>query len=207
MRTILAAFGLLPLLVVHSQSADLVALCNKAMLDDDPNAMAYCDNAVQQFPHNSSARASRARLNCGRHRYDECISDYTFIIENFERDGLKDRGERGKGNLLEVRGEAFFAKGDLNRALADFNSGLLLSSDNIRGLDFRGLVYLKLGQLDQSIAAYDAALKQEPGFARSLYGRGIAKNRRRPRDGDADIAAAIAADPNIAQSFAADPVK
>jgi tetratricopeptide (TPR) repeat protein len=199
--------GLLLLFLGAVEPAQAMDLCETAASHDDPNAVAYCDEAVHRNPHDALARASLARLKCDRHQYEECLSDYTFIIENYEKDYYKDRGPRGKGNLLEVRGEVFFRKGDLERALADFNSGLLLSSDNIRGLDFRGLVYLKLGQLDQSIAAYDVALKQEPNFARSLYGRGLAKNRRRAGEGDADISAAITADPNIAQSFAADGIK
>ncbi len=39
-------------------------------------------------------------------------------------------------------------------------------------LDNRGFTYLKLGQFDNAIADYDAALNVNPQLASSRYGRG-----------------------------------
>jgi tetratricopeptide (TPR) repeat protein len=60
---------------------------------------------------------------------------------------------------------------------------------------------LKLSQLDDAIADYEAALKLNPKFAAALYGRGLAKQMK-GSDGDADIAAARAIRPDIAERFA-----
>jgi tetratricopeptide (TPR) repeat protein len=56
-----------------------------------------------------------------------------------------------------------------------------------------------MGDLDKAIADYDAALAIQPKVVWSLYGRGLAKQRKGMKsEGDADIAAALALDPRIA---------
>jgi len=70
--------------------------------------------------------------------------------------------------------------------------------------DSRGLVRLRLGDLDGAIADYDAALRARPDLAWSIYGRGIARLRKgREADGVRDLAAARAIDPSIGERFAA----
>jgi tetratricopeptide (TPR) repeat protein len=69
-------------------------------------------------------------------------------------------------------------------------------------LDSRGFVYLKLGDYDRAIADYDAALKNNPKIAYSLYGRGVAKLKKGDNDsGNSDIAAAKAINPDSAEDF------
>jgi tetratricopeptide (TPR) repeat protein len=59
------------------------------------------------------------------------------------------------------------------------------------------------GRLDAAIADYDAALRRDPKIAESLYGRGIARQRKGDTaGGDADIAAAKAVKPDIAEVMA-----
>ncbi len=69
--------------------------------------------------------------------------------------------------------------------------------------DSRGLVYLRLGRLDEAIADYDQALKLSPALAGSLYGRGNAKLRKGlTADGNTDIARAKAIRADVADEFA-----
>ncbi len=64
-------------------------------------------------------------------------------------------------------------------------------------------IRLKLGDVDQSILDYDAALDLNPKFAAALYGRGLAKQKKGDRAGaDADLTAAKALRPDIAEEFA-----
>lgn len=68
--------------------------------------------------------------------------------------------------------------------------------------DSRGLVFLRMGDYDKSIADYDSSLKIDAKNARSLYGRGIDKLRKqRTSEGDADIAQATAVWPEVAEDF------
>jgi tetratricopeptide (TPR) repeat protein len=67
----------------------------------------------------------------------------------------------------------------------------------------RGFTYLKMRQLPEALADYDAALKVDPGQATALFGRGVV--RRQMGDvsgGEADIAAAIAIDASVAGRLA-----
>jgi tetratricopeptide (TPR) repeat protein len=68
--------------------------------------------------------------------------------------------------------------------------------------DSRGLVFLRMGDYDKSIADYDASLKINAKNAWSLYGRGIDKLRKqKTSEGDADIAQAMAVWPRIVEEF------
>jgi len=63
-------------------------------------------------------------------------------------------------------------------------------------------VYLRLGRPAEDVADYDAALKISPNEAQSLFGRGIAKLRSGDMTGGgADLAAAKAIKPRIAEKF------
>ncbi len=95
---------------------------------------------------------------------------------------------------------------DLRRALEDCNQAL---SHAQRSSPFyaeaaysRGLVWLRLGDYDKSIADFDASLKITPRDAGSLYARGIDKIRaKRTSEGEADIAQAKAISADIDDTF------
>jgi tetratricopeptide (TPR) repeat protein/predicted aspartyl protease len=88
---------------------------------------------------------------------------------------------------------------DLEKALAYCNAAVKLGPNVAQVLDSRGLVHLRLGQNDAAIDDYDDALRRRPKTAWSLYGRGLAKQRKGLKaEGDADIAAALALDAKLA---------
>jgi tetratricopeptide (TPR) repeat protein len=91
---------------------------------------------------------------------------------------------------------------ELDLALADCNEAVRLLPREAEILDNRGLVHLRLGRLGNAIADYDAALALAPKHASSLFGRGLAKLRQGDAAGQADIAAAKAAQVDIADEFA-----
>jgi tetratricopeptide (TPR) repeat protein len=65
-------------------------------------------------------------------------------------------------------------------------------------LDSRGDVYFKLGQFQRAIQDYDAALTRDERLAPALFARGTAKLKVGDPKGQADIAAAKAINPYIA---------
>ena len=72
----------------------------------------------------------------------------------------------------------------------------------------RGFIYLKRGEFDRAIADYEAGLRLDPpNKADFLYGRGLAKEKKGDASGAADIAAAKAINPHIAEDFAKYGVK
>jgi tetratricopeptide (TPR) repeat protein len=117
-----------------------------------------------------------------------------------------------EGIALDNEGESYYRNGkcwvggklggDLEAALTECNKSLALREDGDTH-DSRGLIYLKQGRFGEARADYDIALKEDPKSASSLFGRGIA--RRRLDDvagGNADMAAAKAIDPQIADAYA-----
>ena len=97
---------------------------------------------------------------------------------------------------------------ELNEALADCERIIREQSGVAAYYDSRGLVHLRRGEFDRSIADYDMSLKLRPQSPWSLYGRGIAKLRiGRSADGSADIAAAQSLQPKIAAEAASYGIK
>jgi hypothetical protein len=64
-------------------------------------------------------------------------------------------------------------------------------------LHLPGVAYIKRDQLDDAITDYSAALEIDPRHAVSLYGRGLAKRRKRELEEEPDIATAKAIPPDI----------
>jgi len=96
---------------------------------------------------------------------------------------------------------------DLKSALKDCDSALgRIGKKNAGSAAIflsRGVVRLRLGDYDKSIADFDAALALRPESAWSLYGRGVARIRRKYAvEGQADMSAAAAVSPSIADDFA-----
>jgi tetratricopeptide (TPR) repeat protein/predicted aspartyl protease len=95
---------------------------------------------------------------------------------------------------------------DLNLALKDCNAALKRAAKSspfyAQVADSRGLVLLRQGEYDKSIADYDASLKINPKDAWSLYGRGIDKLREhKTLEGDADLTRAESLWPAVGDEF------
>jgi tetratricopeptide (TPR) repeat protein len=86
--------------------------------------------------------------------------------------------------------------------LSDCERSLLLRPNDYKTLDSRAFVDLKSGNWDSAIENYNLALKIQPRYANSLYGRGIARQKKGDHDGgDADIKAAKAVRGDIVEAF------
>jgi tetratricopeptide (TPR) repeat protein len=128
------------------------------------------------------------------------LAQYDLWIAAHADDSRLAEALNGRCGLRALSGE------DLAKALADCNAALKLapksSPASARILDTRGLVELRLGDVDHSIADFDAALKLQPQDAWALYGRGANESRRgNIAQAQLDMAAAIALWPAIADEF------
>lgn len=80
---------------------------------------------------------------------------------------------------------------ELPKARKDCDDAIRFDSGAAQAFDARGLVKLRLGQWDDAIADYTAALALEPRAYRSLYARGVARLRKGEREaGERDLASA-----------------
>jgi len=68
------------------------------------------------------------------------------------------------------RGEAYRAKGDNDRAIADYDQAIQFDPKYAAAYKNRGYTYLGRGDHDWAIAAFDQALKLNPSLAKSREG-------------------------------------
>lgn len=88
---------------------------------------------------------------------------------------------------------------ELPAALSDCNSALRQRPGDMQIVDSRAMVELRMGNLDKAIEDYDQVIARQPRSAWSLYGRGVAKQKKGDAAGaKADFAAAADVAPKLA---------
>jgi tetratricopeptide (TPR) repeat protein len=100
--------------------------------------------------------------------------------------------------LYNMRGSAYFDKGEFDIAIADFNDALRIGPPS--GIIFhnRGNAWRAKGEYAKAIGDYDAAIKADPKQAYSYQNRGSAKQALGDLDGAlADINEAIRLNPTL----------
>jgi tetratricopeptide (TPR) repeat protein len=90
----------------------------------------------------------------------------------------------------------------LDTALKDCTKAIELSDSSAHILDSRGVVYFRLGRMEDALADFDAALDQAPGMAASLFMRGVIRKQTGVPGGDEDLAGARLMAPRIDEDYA-----
>lgn len=99
-----------------------------------------------------------------------------------------------------LRGSAYYDKGEYEIAITDFDDALKLGPPSGTIFHNRGNAFRGKGDYAKAIADYDATLKLEPKSTFSFQNRGIAKEALGDLDGAlADINQAIRLDPTLPQ--------
>ncbi len=102
-------------------------------------------------------------------------ADPTRMITGCSR-VIEDKGEAAKQRAaaLYMRGIAYIARGDVDRALVDYDEAIRLDPGNGLTFNERGLAFEAKGDLDRAIAEFDRAVELRPGNADIHYNRGKA---------------------------------
>jgi len=137
----------------------------------------------------------------GRGKVREASGDAATALVDY------DAAVAAKADNAAYRNSACWARAtlgqDLDRALTDCNEALRLKPRTAGYLDSRAMVHLRAGRFAQAEADYAAALAAAANrFPHAQYGRGIARLRQGKETGQADIAAATAADGDLPARFA-----
>jgi tetratricopeptide (TPR) repeat protein/predicted aspartyl protease len=159
---------------------------------DLPGAEADLDATLKSQPETSDQVMEVARLLHDHGYYREALPYYDRWIASHPDD-------KGLSSALNFRcwDRAVWGQ-DLNLALADCEASLRLARRNPAALDSRGLVRLKMGQVDAALDDYDASLRMDPTAARTRYARGLARHRKGLKaEGDKDIAVALKLEPDM----------
>ncbi len=156
------------------------------------------DAAIRLDPSHADTFHARARVHQDKGQPERAITD----LEQVTR--LEPTNARAWLKRCETRARI----GQLDAALSDCDQVLRLpNADTRNALEARGMVHFKAGRFAAAIADYDAALKLwDSPYTR--YSRGLARQRNGDtQGGTADIAAAIAKEPTVAETMAKDGVR
>ena len=158
------------------------------------------DAADRIAPKQADVRFRLAQLYQDADLLGPAVAQIDLWIANHPDDSKMANALNGRCWLRALQGQ------DLAKALTDCNSALRLAAKSSPAaaaiLDGRGLVRLRLGDYDKSIADFDDSLKIKPKSAWALYARGIAKLRKKKiAEGEADVAEATSLSPTIADEF------
>jgi tetratricopeptide (TPR) repeat protein len=151
------------------------------------------DNAIAINPNDAEAFNNRGTTYRAKGQYDLAIQDY-------------DQATKLSPDNAKALNNRCFAKaltGQLESGLADCNESLRLRPGDANTLASRGFTNLKLKRYEAAIADYGAELRINPGNPYTLFGQGVAKRMKgNQMGGNADIAAAKATKPDIADEMA-----
>ena len=128
--------------------------------DKSVSAIAAMTPVVQSL-FDKGQRALRAR------QYDQAIADFSAALNT-------NPPAAAAVFILRFRTDAYIAKGELDRALADADRMVQLAPADFRGYQVRGRVYRRKDQPDKAITELTIALRLNPTFAQLYNNRGIA---------------------------------
>jgi tetratricopeptide (TPR) repeat protein len=148
--------------------------------------------AKRPGPNDGNAGANQARGCEGEDAVspDQQIASCSALI----------RSGRGSNRDLAIwfnnRGIAYKAKGDLDRAVADYDQAIRLDPTYAPALNSRGIAYKARGDVDKAIADYDRVIALNPQSAPAFNNRGYAYYTRKSYDrAVADYDVALKLDP------------
>lgn len=196
---------------------------------DDKKAVADLNAALQLDPASASAISQLATLRTNSGDVDGGLTLISEQIDNGGKDkngfisteadllgraGRTDEGlaaldkaitaSPGDPSLLNSR---CWLKGTrnvaLDTALRDCTKAIELSDSPSNALDSRGMVYFRMGRMDDATADFNAALDKDPEQSSSLFMRGVIRKRAGDNAGSAaDLAAARMIQPRVDEDYA-----
>jgi tetratricopeptide (TPR) repeat protein len=153
--------------------------------------------AIIQAARETPAKLAIAFNNRGvAHRlngeYDKALQDYEQAI----------RLNPGSPSYYNNRGIIYRIKHDYDRAIADYDEAIWLQNDYPAAFYNRALAYADKGEYDHALADFEVVLRFDAKNALALYARGMTLLKKGDAEaGKADIAAAKAVNPTIAEQF------
>jgi tetratricopeptide (TPR) repeat protein len=169
-------------------------------MHDKQAASADLDAADAAMAKEENARLTLAEVYRHADMLEPAIKQFDMWITYHGEDSRMPVALNGRCRARALRGV------DLEAALKDCNAAIKhaanVSSFYAQVADSRGLVFLRLGEYDKSIADYDASLKIAAKNPWSLYGRGIDKiHKQKSAESQSDLDQASAIWPQVADEF------
>jgi tetratricopeptide (TPR) repeat protein len=100
-----------------------------------------------------------------------------FWIKNKITNPKRENENLNYAEAYNNRGNAYYSKGDHERAISDYNEAIMLNPNFAEAYNNRGYVYEKKGDIDKAIADYESALRIDPNSSTAQEGLERAKKR------------------------------
>jgi tetratricopeptide (TPR) repeat protein len=173
-------------------------------------SIADYDEAISLAPKDPSSYFNRAVAWQMKGDYDKAIADYTKLIALKPENGSThfDRGHEVAWFVPKIprayflRGMSWHAKGEYDKAIADFGEAIRLDRGSALIYFNRGITWHSKGEFDKAIADFDDAIRL--GFNQSTVysNRGVALNAKGEYDQSiANYDEAIRLDPQDASYY------
>src|SRR5215207_5564629 len=128
---------------------------------------------------------------CAKSSGDEAIAACTRAIKSGTYNG------KTLALAYSNRGVEWRAKGELARAIADYDEAIKADPQQPAAYNNRGIAYAAAADYDRAIADYDKAIELNPAYASALNNRGLAYfNNGQKERAIADYDAAIKIEPD-----------
>jgi tetratricopeptide (TPR) repeat protein len=167
---------------------------------DMPGAVADLETVDRLAPKQADLRFMLAELYEQVDRLPAAIEQFSLWIQYHPADSRILAATAGRCLSSALQNQ------DLPTALSDCNTALRRADKKSEDYSFlfvsRGLVRLRQGDFDKSIADFNEALKIMPNNARALYARAVAESRtNKKKESDTDLQAARQIAPQVAEKF------
>ncbi len=134
-----------------------------AAADRLEDAIRDLDYVVERLPHLPGPIVSRGLCRMWRKDFDGSIADFSRMVE-----------ARGLPIDYTNRGGALLAKGDLDRARADFDAAIALAPDDPIAYRNRGSLHVLQERFDAALEDFSRVLEKMPESAEARYCRAYA---------------------------------
>src|SRR5438105_3469322 len=132
-------------------------------------ALAFLGTALSTTPiAGQSLRAGNSCRADAPAPPDVQISDCTALLQS------GDQAKQPLAGVYLVRGRAYNAKRDFDRALADYDEAIRADAKVATAFSLRGDVWLQKREFDRAIADYEHAIELDPKLAIAFAARGAA---------------------------------
>ncbi len=125
-------------------------------------------------------------------RIDDAFARYTVVLTWDVSSATASTACQNRGNLFNRRGE-------IDKALRDYEQAIRLNPRNAGAYTNRGVVLAQKGDHDDAIKDFNAALQLEPTLFKAIYNRGLSyRDLGDPENAERDFDATIKLSPNFA---------